>query len=86
MLKTLGPLNVMLEFRVGYRDHVVGLKPLMSVVVIEETNRVERDAVLAWICPAEIVPEDIVLKYALDEKISVSTIVLTGTRLMVEVK
>jgi hypothetical protein len=76
----------MLLFRVGYNDHVSGSKPLMSVVMMDDTVRVLSDAFLAWICPAEMEPLLNVLKNPFADKISVFTIVETGTMVIVEVK
>jgi hypothetical protein len=79
------------EFKVGYKDQVVGENPLMSVVVIDDTVRVLITALRAKsdeVCsaPLEIDPLDKVLKYPFCEKISVSTIVETGTSVIVEAK
>ena len=63
----------------------------MSVVIIEETVRVLIEALCAKsdeVCRAPLLidPLDNVEKYPFCEKISVSTIVLTGTIVIVEVK
>ena len=84
--KTNPGWKVMDELSVGYRDQSEGLNPEISPAVKVETVSVEIDALVALRFPVLMLPELIVEKNPLCEKISVSTIVLTGTRLIVLVK